>query len=82
VRQTTSSLRDATRTGVLTLPICFDSRVLETPEDVAKAIWNGVQHQQADVIVGTAKLWTAMFHLFPGLMKSITRRVFGMKERV
>ncbi|WP_414581652.1 SDR family NAD(P)-dependent oxidoreductase [Scytonema sp. PCC 10023] len=58
------------------------SRVLETPEDVAKAIWNGVQHRRADVIVGTAKLWTAMFHLFPGLMKSITRRVFGMKERL
>lgn len=66
--------------GVTSLPDCF--RVLETPEDVAKAIWNGVQHRGADVIVGTAKLWTAMFHLFPGLMKSISRRVFGMKERV
>ena len=29
MRQTTSSLRDATRTGVLTLPLCLDSQVLQ-----------------------------------------------------
>lgn len=59
----------------------FHSPFLEKPEDVAKAIWHGVQYQQSDVLVGTAKFWTTAFHLFPGLMKSITRRVFGMRER-
>lgn len=59
----------------------FYSPLLEKPEDVAKAIWHAVQYQQSDVVVGTAKFWTTAFHLFPGLMKSVIRRVFGMKER-
>ncbi|MBW4560442.1 MAG: SDR family oxidoreductase [Mojavia pulchra JT2-VF2] len=57
------------------------SPVLEKPEDVAQAIWSAVKYQRSEVLVGTAKLWTAAFHLFPSLMKSISRRVFGMKER-
>ena len=55
--------------------------VLEKAEDVAQAIWHAVKYQRSDVIVGTAKLWNTTFQLFPGLMKSILRRVFGMKER-
>ncbi|MBW4450628.1 MAG: SDR family oxidoreductase [Spirirestis rafaelensis WJT71-NPBG6] len=55
--------------------------LLEKPEKVAKAIWKGVKNQRADVIVGQAKLWTTMYHLFPGLMKPLFRVVFGMKER-
>ncbi|GAA6623144.1 SDR family NAD(P)-dependent oxidoreductase [Scytonema sp. NUACC26] len=59
----------------------FHSPLLEKPEDVAKAIWQAVKYQQSDVLVGTAKFWTTAFHLFPGLMKSIVRQVFGMRER-
>jgi NAD(P)-dependent dehydrogenase (short-subunit alcohol dehydrogenase family) len=59
----------------------FHSPLLEKPEDVAKAIWQAVKYQRSDVLVGTAKFWTSAFHLFPGLMKSIIRQVFGMRER-
>ena len=62
-------------------PYGCHSPLLEKPEDVAKAIWQGVKNQKSTVIVGTANFWTTAFHLFPGLMKSIVRRVFGMKER-
>lgn len=58
----------------------FQSPLLEKPEDVAKAIWRAVKYQQSDVVVGTAKLWTTAFQVFPGLMKSVVRRVFGMGE--
>lgn len=55
--------------------------MLENPEDVAQAIWKAVKHQRSDVLVGTTKLSKAAYQLFPALMKSIFRRVFGMKER-
>ncbi|MBD1909134.1 MULTISPECIES: SDR family oxidoreductase [unclassified Leptolyngbya] len=58
----------------------FHSALLEVPEDVATAIWNSVTYQQSDVIVGSAKLWTTAYHLLPGLMKPMIRRIFGMGE--
>lgn len=57
------------------------SPLLETPEDVAKAIWQGVKHRKSNVIVGTAKLWTTLYHTVPGLLNPIVRRIFGMSER-
>lgn len=59
----------------------FHSPFLETPEDVANAIWKAVTQQKGDVVVGTAKLWTTLYHTVPGLMKPIFRRVFGMSDR-
>ena len=59
----------------------LNSPVLENPEDVAQAIWKALKHQRSDVLVGTTKLSKAAYQLFPGLMKSIFRRVFGMRER-
>jgi NAD(P)-dependent dehydrogenase (short-subunit alcohol dehydrogenase family) len=59
----------------------FHSPLLEKPEDVAEAIWKAVKYQRSEAVVGTAKFWTTAFHLFPGLMKPIFRRVFGMRER-
>ena len=58
----------------------FHSPLLEKPEDVAQAIWHAVKYRKSDVVVGTAKFWTTIFHLFPNLMKPIFRRVFGMGE--
>ncbi|HEY9738659.1 MAG TPA: SDR family oxidoreductase [Trichocoleus sp.] len=58
----------------------FHSAILETPEDVAAAVWKAVSKQRTDVIVGSAKLWTTSYHLLPVLMKPIFRRVFGMGE--
>ncbi len=57
------------------------SPFLETPEDVANAIWKGVKHRKSDVLVGTAKLWTALYHTVPGLLNPVVRRVFGMSDR-
>lgn len=63
------------------LDTALNSPVLEKPEDVAEAIWKAVKYQKKDVIVGTANFWTTAFHLFPGVMKPIFRRVFGMSDR-
>jgi NAD(P)-dependent dehydrogenase (short-subunit alcohol dehydrogenase family) len=59
----------------------FHSPLLETPEDVANAIWKGMKHHKPDVLVGTAKLWTTLYHTVPGLVNPIVRRVFGMSDR-
>lgn len=59
----------------------FQSPFLETPEDVAKAVWKGVKHRKSDVVVGTAKLWTTLYHTVPGLVNPIVRRIFGMSDR-
>jgi NAD(P)-dependent dehydrogenase (short-subunit alcohol dehydrogenase family) len=59
----------------------FHSPFLETPEDVANAIWQGVKHRKSDVLVGTAKLWTTLYHTIPGLVNPIVRRIFGMSDR-
>jgi short-subunit dehydrogenase len=57
------------------------SPLLEKSEDVANAIWQGVQKQKSDVLVGTAKLWNASFQVVPNVMKRLVRKVFGMNER-
>lgn len=57
------------------------SPLLEKSEDVANAIWQGIKEQKSDVIVGTAKLWNASFKIVPGVMKTLVRQVFGMRER-
>jgi short-subunit dehydrogenase len=59
---------------VLNLPI-------EKPEDVAKAIWDAVQHKKTEVIVGSANLSIASSKLFPGLMQWIMRRAFKNKDQ-
>ena len=59
----------------------FHSPFLETSEDVANAIWKGIKHHKPDVLVGTAKLWTTLYHAVPGLVNPIIRRVFGMSDR-
>lgn len=59
----------------------FHSPLLETPEDVANAIWKGVKHRKGDVLVGTAKLWTTLYHTVPGLANPVVRRIFGMSDR-
>ena len=58
----------------------FHSPLLEKPEYVARVIQKSIQHRRADVLVGTASFWTTAFHLAPGLMKPLIRRVFGMRD--
>lgn len=57
------------------------SPVLEKPENVAEAIWQAVKYKRSDAIVGTAKLSKTAYKFFPGLMQSLFRGVFGMRER-
>lgn len=56
--------------------------VVEKPEDVAQAVWDAIAHQKAEVIVGSANLATASYHLFPGLMQWIFRRTFQNGDRL
>ncbi|TAG44854.1 MAG: SDR family oxidoreductase [Oscillatoriales cyanobacterium] len=39
------------------------------PEDIAKAIWDAVKNQRAEVTVGPAFLASEAYRLFPGLMQ-------------
>jgi NAD(P)-dependent dehydrogenase (short-subunit alcohol dehydrogenase family) len=39
------------------------------PEDIAKAIWDAVTNQRAEVTVGPAFLASEAYRLFPGLMQ-------------
>lgn len=57
-----------------------NSPVLENPEKVAKAIWDAVNYQKSDVLVGSAKVSNAAYQWFPGLMQWIFRKTFGMKD--
>jgi short-subunit dehydrogenase len=51
--------------------------VVEKPEDVAQAIWDGVKHQRAEVMVGSANVSKAAYGLFPGLMQWVFRQTLG-----
>ena len=53
--------------------------VVEKPEDVAKAIWEGVKHQRAEVMVGSANMSKAAYDLIPGPMQWLFRQGFKQK---
>ncbi len=53
--------------------------VIEKPEDVAKAIWDGVKNQRSEILVGSAKLSSGAYSLFPGLMQWVFRQGFKQK---
>jgi short-subunit dehydrogenase len=52
----------------------MNSPFASSAEEVAKAIWQAVKHPQAEIIVGSAKLPTAMYHLFPGITQWILQQ--------
>lgn len=54
--------------------------VIEKPEDVAKAIWEGVKHQRAEVVVGSANLSKGLYGIFPGLVQWLSRQAFKQKS--
>jgi short-subunit dehydrogenase len=53
---------------------------IEKPEDVAQAIWTGVQHRKAEIVVGSAKLASATNSLFPGVMEWMLKTIFRNKD--
>ncbi len=58
----------------------FENPLTEKPEDVARAIWQAIENQQSEVLVGTANISQAIYRLFPGLVQWISRKTFGMRE--
>ena len=54
--------------------------VVEKPEDVAKAVWEGVKHQRAEVMVGSANMSQAVYNLIPGPMQWLFRQGFKQKS--
>ncbi|MGV0025883.1 SDR family NAD(P)-dependent oxidoreductase [Phormidesmis priestleyi] len=54
--------------------------VVEKPEDVAKAVWDGVKHKRTEVVVGSASPTMVSNRLFPDLMQWVMRRTFKNKD--
>lgn len=54
--------------------------LVETPEDVANAIWQAVKHQRSEVLVGSANLAAAAHGLFPSAMQWIFRKTFQNQD--
>lgn len=48
--------------------------VIEKPEDVARAIWEAVEHKKSEVVVGSANIGTTANKIFPGLMQWFFRQ--------
>jgi short-subunit dehydrogenase len=53
--------------------------VVEKPEDVAKAVWDAVKNQKAEILVGSASVSKAAYNALPGLMQWIFRQGFKQK---
>ncbi|AFZ26334.1 short-chain alcohol dehydrogenase [Cylindrospermum stagnale PCC 7417] len=54
--------------------------VVEKPEDVANAIWDAVNNQKSEVMVGSANFSQSLYRLFPGLMKWVSRQTLKNQE--
>ncbi|OUL22172.1 SDR family oxidoreductase [Nostoc sp. 106C] len=54
--------------------------VVEKPEDVANAIWDSVDNQKTEVMVGSANLSQAFYRLFPGLTKWVSRQALKNQD--
>jgi short-subunit dehydrogenase len=52
----------------------------EKADDVAKAIWNAVEHKRDEVVVGSANLSAASNQLLPNLVQWILRKTFQHKD--
>lgn len=55
--------------------------VIEKPEDVAKAIWDAVQHKRTDVNVGSANFSLLSSKVVPDFLQWIMRRTFKNQDR-
>lgn len=53
---------------------------VETPEDVAKAVWDAVQHKKEKVLVGSAQASEGVYKLAPSLIRWVIRQTFQHKD--
>jgi short-subunit dehydrogenase len=54
--------------------------LVETPEHVASAIWEAVQHKRTEVVVGSGNLALGAHGVFPKAMQWIFRKTFQNKD--
>ncbi|MBD2208647.1 SDR family oxidoreductase [Calothrix sp. FACHB-156] len=54
--------------------------VIEKPENVADAIWNAVQNQKTEVMVGSANFSQTVYRLFPGFTKWVSRKALKNQD--
>ncbi|WP_017653065.1 SDR family NAD(P)-dependent oxidoreductase [Fortiea contorta] len=55
--------------------------VVEKPEDVANAIWDAVKNQKSEVTVCSANFSQALYRLFPGLTKWLSRQALQNQDK-
>lgn len=53
---------------------------VETPEDVAKAVWDAVQHQKEKILVGSAQASESAYNFAPPLIRWVIRQTFKHKD--
>lgn len=54
--------------------------LIETPEQVAHAVWDAVKHQRDDVVVGSAKLAAGSYQVFPRGLRWMIQKVFQNQD--
>ncbi len=54
--------------------------VIEKPEDVAQAIWQGVKDQKSEIMVGSASFAKTAYGLFPGLIQWVSRQTLKNQD--
>lgn len=59
----------------------LEAPLVETPEDVVKAVWEAVTQNRSEVVVGSAKLSLASHTLLPGLVQWVMRKAFRNKDQ-
>lgn len=55
--------------------------VVEKPVDVANAIWDAVQNNKSEVIVGSANFSQTLYRLFPGFTKWVSRQTLKNQDK-
>ncbi|MEH2248334.1 SDR family NAD(P)-dependent oxidoreductase [Nostoc sp.] len=58
----------------------FKNPLVEKPENVANAIWDAVKNKKPEVMVGSANLSQALYRLFPGLIKWVSRQALKNQD--
>ncbi len=59
----------------------IDAPVIEKPEDVANAIWDGVKNQRSEVMVGAANFSQGLYRMFPSLIQWVSRKALENKDK-
>lgn len=54
----------------------FQVPLIETPDDVANAVWDAIQHRRSEAIVGSAKLAEVAHRTFPQGLQWLLRKAF------